>query len=61
MATTGGVLAGTIAAMFGLGLTLEEGLSKRVFIHGLAGDLATADKGEEGSRPGISSKPFPTR
>lgn len=56
---SGDVLTGVIAALIGQGLKVPDAAAAGVYIHGLAGDFAAADKGEHGMIAGDLAEELP--
>ena len=56
---SGDVLGGMILSLIGQGLPPERAAVCAVYLHGRAGDLAAADKGEHGMLPTDLIEQFP--
>ena len=48
---SGDVLAGMILSLLGQGMDAFDACCAAVYLHGLAGDMAAADKGKRGMTP----------
>ena len=48
---SGDVLAGMLVSLLGQGMDAFDACCAAVYLHGLAGDLAAADKGRRGMTP----------